>query len=314
MSDRSHVQVTQGQRLDQALLEAWPDLGRLEIRQLIQEGAVLVNGQPARKAGQYVEIGDLLDVAVPEAASENVVGVQPPSLIPDLAIVYADEVVLVVDKPACLPIYPSRRHRDVPTLAQQLYEYAPDLAHVGGAERAGIVQQLDAESSGLVLVARTKAAYRTLQREVKRQRVIRRFSVLVEGEASGTEVIEAPLGSASHERGRTIIAREGRPARTAYRVLRRYRDQTRTYSLLEVTPEGSRRHQIRAHLAWYGYPVVGDRWYGSRFQPLLDYRLFLHLSRLEFPHPETATIQPVESQLPADLQGILRYLTRPKSS
>ena len=113
-------------------------------------------------------------------------------------------------------------------------------------------------------------------------------------------------------RQRLAVAREGRPARTFYRGQRHYKDQERDYSLLEVQPQTSRLHQIRVHFSWYGFPLVGDQVYGSRFQPLLPDRLFLHLSVLTFMHPVTGAMVRVESPLPPELWSVLRYLTRPK--
>jgi 23S rRNA pseudouridine1911/1915/1917 synthase len=151
-----------------------------------------------------------------------------------------------------------------------------------------------------------------LQRYVKHDQVESVYSALVEGRLTGEDVIDQPIGNVKRARQRLAVAREGRPARTAYRGQRYYKDEKRDYSLLEVRPQTARLHQIRVHLSWYGYPLVGDRVYGSRQQPLLPDRIFLHLSVLAFPHPRTGDIVRVESPLAPELRSILRYLTRPK--
>ena len=171
-------------------------------------------------------------------------------------------------------------------VSQQLTELDPDIAHVGGAGRAGIVMRLEPEASGALLVAKDEETYRALQRLVKRQRVETSYSVLVDGRLTGEYLIDQPIGNVKRARQRLAVAREGRPAQTHYRGQRHYKDQGRDYSLLEIQPKTSRLHQIRVHLSWYGFPLVGDRVYGSRHQPILSDRVFLHLSVLTFPHPD----------------------------
>lgn len=310
MSPRERLIVETAQRLDQCLAGRWPSLERVQIRALLRAGEVLVNGEPARKAGLYVQPGDQVEAAAPEYAEEPCVVEPHPLLgVRPLDVLYADETVLVVEKPAGMPTHPQRRFVGE-TLAQRLIEQYPELRVVGGAGRAGIVQRVEPEMSGLVLVARTEEAYRALQRAVKRDRVTAVYSVLVEGDTEDAAVIETPLGSGA--RGLQAVVREGRPARTTYRRQRHYRDKFVHYTLLEVQTGSSRRHQIRVHLAWYGFPVVGDRQYGSRSQPLLEDRLFLHISALTFDHPVTGEPVRVESALPVELRGVLYYLAKPK--
>ena len=309
MSERRTLQVADVIRLDQFLVQVWPELRRGQLRQLIQAGEVFINGQAARQSGQYLHPGAVVEIPMPqpEAPSKTeIVACQP------LEVLYEDEVLLVVEKPAGMATHPTRGQEGA-TLAQQLREYSPAIVHVGGIERAGIIRQMDVEASGLVLVARTEEAYRALKREVKRQRVESRYSVLVEGQLTGEDLIVAPIGNVKGTRQRLAVAREGRPARTFYRALRHYREEGQAYTLLEVRPETARLHQIRVHLSWCGYPVVGDRVYGSRrHQSILPDRLFLHLGVLDFPHPLTGEPLHVESALPEALQSILRFMARPK--
>jgi 23S rRNA pseudouridine1911/1915/1917 synthase len=313
-------------RLDQFLVRTWPGLDRHSVRERVRAGQVLVNGQPASKAGQYVEVGD--EVAVSGVAVSGVATIEAdddaeagsfrldaslPGL--PLTVLYEDEAVLVVEKLAGVPTHlPSRSaHRQFQdTLVRQLASRYPSLVHIGGVDRAGIVMRIEAEVSGAVLLAKDEDTYHYLQRCVKHDQVESLYSALVEGRLTGQDVIDQPIGNVKRARQRLAVAREGRPAQTAYRGQRYYKDEKRDYSLLEVQPQTSRLHQIRVHLAWYGFPLVGDRVYGSRQQPLLPDRLFLHLSVLAFPHPRTGAIVRVESPLAPELRSVLRYLTRPK--
>jgi len=314
-------------RLDQFLVQTWPGLDRQSVRERLRAGHVLVNGQPASKAGQYVEVDDevaISGIVAIQADDDAAAGLFRPDVsLPalPLAVLYEDEAVLVVEKLAGVPTHPASRSarqqfQQTPvsarSLAQQLISLYPALAHVGGADRAGIVMRVEAEVSGAVLVAKDEDTYHTLQRCVKHDQVESVYSALVEGRLTGQDVIDQPIGNVKRARQRLSVAREGRPARTAYRGQRYYKDEKRDYSLLEVQPQTSRLHQIRVHLSWYGFPLVGDRVYGSRQQPLLPERIFLHLSVLAFPHPRTGDIVRVESPLAPELRSILRYLTRPK--
>ena len=310
MLERATAVVVEPMRLDQFLVQTWPGLDRHLVRQMVKDGDVLVNGQPALKAGQYVRSGDAVAAGIPEVDKP-----QPGFALPQLplSILYEDEALLVIDKLAGVPLRPGKAVFQT-AVAQQLADLYPAMAHVGGAGRAGVVMRLEAEASGALLVAKDEATYRALQRQVKRQHVERAYSVLVDGKLTGEYLIDQPIGNVKRARQRLAVAREGRPAQTFYRGQRHYKDQGRDYSLLEIQPRTSRLHQIRVHLSWYGFPLVGDRVYGSHHQPLLPDRIFLHLSVLTFPHPLTGESVRVESQLPPELRSVLRYLTRPKGT
>jgi 23S rRNA pseudouridine1911/1915/1917 synthase len=226
-------------------------------------------------------------------------------------VLYEDEKVLVVEKPSGMPARPSPHHQEG-TLLQDIAQRYPEIQHIGGVERGGMLHRVDTEISGPVLIARDKASYRELKRRVRRERFEWIYSTLVEGQLSGTGMIRQPVGNVKRRRNRLAVTREGRTARTHYRAQRHFKYEGMDYTLVEVQPETSRRHQIRVHLSWYGFPVVGDRMYGPPNSRWLIDRLFLHLSVLAFPHPETGDIVRVESSLPAELHDLLRYLSRPK--
>ncbi len=297
-------------RLDQLLAGAWDDLERAQIRELLQNGKVHVNGVEARKPGQRLEPGDEVTVLLPELISRDEPDLPLGMALP---VLYEDAVMLMVDKPAGLAVRRLRRQEEA-TLPRILAGMYPDMAHVGGVNRAGVVTTIDRDASGLVLVAKDEATYRELRRRVKRQYLTEGYSALVEGHARGEFVIDQGIGNAKHMRERRVISDEGRSARTFVRSQQHYREDGRDYTVVYVRPETYQMHQLRVHLAWYGHPIVGDRVYGSRRQSLLADRIFLHLSVITVLHPETEQEVKVESALPAELFSVLSYLRRPKSS
>lgn len=304
------LDVTSVTRLDQVLARRWKSLDRERIRDLILQDAVLINGDPARKPGQRLAVGDTVRVLLPDLpAGENYdlpIGLSLP-------VRYEDDAVLVVDKPAGVAVRRSGvSSGDEATIPQVLAERYPEHAHIGGVNRAGVVTTLDTEASGLLLVGRTEAAYRELRRLVKRQYEHEAYTVLVEGHLRTEYTIDQPIGNVKRTRRRLAVAREGRPAQTYVRPQQHYKEGGRDFTLLYVRPETSRMHQIRVHLAWFGFPVVGDRLYGSRRQPMLPDRLFLHLSQMRFMHPLNQDEIVVESPLPSELHSVLTYMRRPK--
>lgn len=313
MPDERTLSVERATRLDQALVAIWPTLDRRRIRSLVTGGNIEVNGEKALTVGQRLEIGDVVKVqslvALPASAA-----VSPSGLA--LPVVYEDDVVLVVDKPAGTAVRQTRRSARfgmpsamVPQLLEERY---PQSAHVGGVGRAGVVTTLDDDESGLILVARDEMTYRELKRSVKRQRVVETYTALVEGNVRGEFTIDQPIGNAKRARERLTVSRAGRPARTYVRGQQHLKEDDRDYTVVLVRPLTSRLHQIRLHLAWYGFPIVGDRVYGTKRQAVLPDRIFLHLSEMRFPHPVTHEEVRVESMLPQELFSLLTYMRRPK--
>lgn len=311
MPDLQTFVAAESMRLDQLLARQWPEATRDQLRALIRQGLVTVDEAPARKAGQSVPAGARVTAPAPEMTVDA--DAPPAYTALPLPVVYEDDCLLVVDKPAGLPLEPGARGV-TDCVAARLTARYPEIAHVGGAGRAGIVTRIAPETSGLLLAAKDEATYRALRHHLQRQRIEPVYSVLVEGRLTGEHLIDQPVGNVKRARERLNVAREGRPARTLCRGQRHYKDAQHEYSLLEVRPETSRKHQLRVHLAWYGFPIVGDRVYGARRQPLLSERLFLHLSVLRFPHPVSGETLKLESALPPELRDVLRYLTRPKHS
>lgn len=287
-----------GERLDKAVA-VLAGVSRAEARALLDAGAVTVEGRraPARervRAGQEVEIAS----------------VEPrPVLVPEplpLVVVFEDGDLVVVDKPPGVVVHPGAGAREG-TLAARLLARYPEIEGVGEEGRWGIVHRLDRDTSGLLAVARTADAHEALTAALRRREVRRRYLALVAGVLDApTGTIDAPLGPDPARPTRRRVTPTGKPARTHYREVSRWP----AASLLEVTLETGRTHQIRVHLSAVGHPVVGDPVYG-RPGAVSSPRIFLHASRLELAHPRTGEPLVFESPLPADLAAVLAGLGPP---
>jgi 23S rRNA pseudouridine1911/1915/1917 synthase len=296
----SFVAESSDERLDKAISTHAPDLSRALAQRLIKDGAATVNGRPS-KSSYRVQAGDEIVVRVPIELPQPVL----PENIP-LDIVYEDDALLVIDKPAGLVVHPGAGHSSG-TLVNAVLAHCPQIANVGGADRAGIAHRLDKDTSGLILVAKDDATHATLQKQFKRRQVAKTYLALVEGLVQPREgVIEAPIGRDKRQRKKMAVVRSGREAQTTYRVVEYFADHT----LLEVRPHTGRTHQVRVHLAWLGHPVVGDAIYGHRRQRLLRSRHFLHAARLRFTHPATGEEVEFEAPLPPKLANVLDQLRR----
>ena len=278
-------------RLDLHIARRVPELSRTQAHRLISEGRVNVNGILA-KPSLKVFTGDSIVVNVPAADTSSLA----PEAIP-VRIVYEDEDVLVVDKPAGMTVHPAPGH-PTHTLVNAVLSHLPELPETGDRLRPGVVHRLDKDTSGLIIIAKNARAHLTLSEQFRRRSVGKTYLALVEGKLEPSDgVIEAPIGRDRSHRERMAVVDEehGRAARTGYHVVR----FVRGYSLLEVKPETGRTHQIRVHLAAVGHPVAGDRVYGAKASAFP--RQFLHAHRLAFNLPSDGRRVEFESPLPADL-------------
>jgi 23S rRNA pseudouridine1911/1915/1917 synthase len=224
-----------------------------------------------------------------------------PEAIP-LNIIYEDNDLLVVDKPAGLPIHPAPGHYSH-TLVNAILAYLPSLPESDESLRPGIVHRLDKDASGVMVVAKNSVAQANLINQFKSRTVVKAYLVLVKGHLIPDEgVIEAPIGRDPRNRKRMAVVAEGKEARTQYSVIKYIGDHT----LVEVRPETGRTHQIRVHLSAIGYPVVGDSAYGVK-SPYLS-RPFLHARRLGFKLPSTTEYVEFTSSLPPDLEQALESI------
>jgi 23S rRNA pseudouridine1911/1915/1917 synthase len=286
-----------GSRLDR-YLAGLPEIGsRALAERLLAGGAVLVDGRPRPKSHRLAG-GEELQLELPEP--------EPAGLVPepiDLAVVYEDEHLLVVDKPAGVVVHPAPGHR-TGTLVQGLLAAG---AEGGDDDRPGLVHRLDRDTSGLLVVARSEEAHRRLQRLVRERTVEREYLALVVGRPRSLRgTIEAPIGRDRHDRLRQSLDTDApRAAVTHFEV----EELLPRHALLRVRLETGRTHQIRVHLGAIDLPVAGDHVYGRPGELGLG-RQFLHAARLAFAHPFTGAAVDVSSPLPADLDAALERARR----
>ena len=283
-----------GVRLDKYVGEKCLELSRTCAQKLITDGYITVNDRMA-KAGLKLSIGDRVDIIIPPPAPSPL----SPEAIP-LDIIYEDDDLLVVDKPAGLAVHPAPGHPGH-TLVNALLSHLPGLAETSDSLRPGIVHRLDKDASGIMVVAKNNAAQLNLIDQFKARSVVKAYLVLVKGHLTPDDgVIEAPIGRDPRNRKRMAVVAEGREARTRYHVIK----YIGNYTLLEVRTETGRTHQIRVHLLAIGYPVVGDATYGVKSDYLS--RQFLHACRLGFKLPSTGEYVEFTSELPPDLAQALK--------
>jgi len=284
-------------RLDKYLTQVLPQFSRAYLQKLIVQGYILVNGQRT-KANQRLSNVDSITVKLPPLPLYPLAEPIP------LTIIYEDEEILVIDKPAGLTVHPAPGHPSH-TLVNAILAHCPDLAMSNELTRPGIVHRLDKDTSGLIVIAKNDSARECLAAQFKSRTVIKGYLVLVKGRLSPEQgMIEAPIGRDPHSRRRMAIVEAGKEATTRYRV-RQYLDN---YTLVEVTPLTGRTHQIRVHLSAIGYPVISDSLYGTKSTHLN--RQFIHAYRLGFCLPSTKQYQEFIAPLPVDLEQALEHLAR----
>lgn len=266
-------------RLDRFVAAELSDLSRAYVQQLIETGDILVDGLVRRPAFKMTP-GEVVTVALPPAVEVHI----EPEAIP-LAVIYEDDDLLVIDKPAGMVVHPAPGHSRG-TLVNAVLAHVPNLS-VGGARRPGIVHRLDKETSGVMVVAKTDRAYTSLVRQWQARTVEKWYLALVAGSVDESEAtIDAPIGRDPKQRQRMAAVRTGREAVSHFHVRSRVAD----VSLLDVQIETGRTHQVRVHLAFIGHPVVGDGVYGNRQSEALARalglrRAFLHARCLAFDLP-----------------------------
>ena len=295
-----------GRRFDAVLAELFPEFSRSRLAEWIKAGDALLDGKQARprdpvRGGEAVSLTVVLEVQT-TAAPEDIA----------LDILYEDEAVFVLDKPAGLVVHPGAGN-PAGTLVNALLHRDPALSAL---PRAGIVHRLDKDTSGVMVVARTLPAHTALVRMLEERAIHREYEAICRGVMTGGGTVDAPIDRHPTDRVRMSIREGGRDAVTHYRVIRRFRAHTH----VRVQLETGRTHQIRVHLTHVGYPIVGDRVYGGRLalpkgvseelrQSLREFpRQALHAARLELAHPVTCKPLEAVAPLPSDMTELLGRL------
>ncbi|MHB1986879.1 MAG: RluA family pseudouridine synthase [Acidimicrobiales bacterium] len=302
-----------GVRLDRAVAFL-ADVPRTEAARLVDEGGVSLAGVPVRERARRLREHDRLTIDLQRIRAPT-----PASELPrrtsgiSYGVVYEDEEIIVVDKPAGLVVHPGAGN-SLGTLAGGLVVQYPELARLpaagaGEPDRPGIVHRLDKDTSGLLAVARTPAAYRSLTMQLARRTMGRTYRAIVLGRVdSAVGIIDAPIGRSGADPTRMAVSGSGRTARTRYEVKQRYTEPLAA-SYMELNLETGRTHQIRVHVAAIGHPVLGDRRYGGARGAIAVERPMLHAMRLSLDHPATGSRVEFTCNLPADFARVLASLS-----
>ena len=295
-----------GKRLDQVLAQLFPQYSRSRLQKWIKDGLVLVDDVVLRPRDTVLG-GELVEISV---AHEDETGWRPQAIALD--VVYQDEAIIVINKPAGLVVHPGAGNSDG-TLANALLHFDPALAKV---PRAGIIHRLDKDTSGLLVVARSLIAQNSLVEQLQSRSVTREYQALACGVMTAGGTVDAPIGRHPVQRLRMAVTERGREAVTHYRVIERFRAHTH----IRVQLETGRTHQIRVHMAYIHYPLLGDSLYGGRLKlppsclPALAEQLrafkrqALHAGRLGLQHPLTGEDMEWTADLPADMTQLIALL------
>jgi 23S rRNA pseudouridine1911/1915/1917 synthase len=307
----------EGARLDRYLADQWPDYSRTLLAGLIRDGLVSVEDLPAKKVkpALKLEAGQVITVqrpALEEASLE-------PEDIP-LDVIFEDEAIIVINKPADLPVHPPKAGRGG-TLANALLFHFEKLS--GDPIRPGIVHRLDADTSGVIVCAKDDSAHFKLAKQFEERTVKKEYIAIVRGRMKeATGIIDKPIDRHPDHYEMQRVHPQGKPSVTEFEVL----ESWRRFSLLRLRPKTGRTHQIRVHLSAINHPVVGDRLYSRRppltrsevlrqppqpGEPPLIARQALHAAAIEFAHPRTGEVKRFEAPLPADMQRTLEALREP---
>jgi len=291
------------ERLDKFLVRQLQEFSRSRIQGLIADGFVDVNDHAAKKAGQTLESGSNVTVRIPPPAPTDII----PENIP-LDILFENEDLLVVNKPAGMVVHPALGHASG-TLVNAMMGYDPDIEGIGGEERPGVVHRLDKETSGLILLAKNERAHRWLQDQFRLRKVEKTYLALADGKPpTPSGRVEAHIGRDPGHRKRMAIVPEsrGRDAISEYKTVESFKSHT----LLEFHPLTGRTHQIRLHCAFLGCPIVGDKIYGRKKTSVEIERHFLHAHRLKIVLPGEKEPRIFEAPLPDELVEVLDTLRK----
>lgn len=300
-----------GARLDKWLADAIPELSRSRLKALIEDSAVSIAGGAICDPARRVRAGERIDIAIPEAVAAT-----PEAQAMDIVVVYEDQHLIVVDKPAGLVVHPAPGNADQTLVNALLAHCGPSLAGIGGVKRPGIVHRIDKDTSGLLVVAKTQETHTGLTAQFAAHTVERRYDAVVWGRPKpARDTIIGAIGrSVSNRKKMAIVARGGKYAETSYATVQSFADLA---AHVQCRLKTGRTHQIRVHLTSRGHPLIGDTTYGrnrtraARGIPEVARafpRQALHAATLGFTHPVTAQSLSFESDLPADMRALIAAL------
>ena len=289
----------EGMRLDAYITLKLNNLSRTNVKRLIEEANVLVNGKK-QKVSYKVQKDDKIDVKIPEAKELNIKAENIP-----IEVVYEDSDIIVVNKPKGLVVHPANGNWDG-TLVNAVMAICKDsLSGIGGEIRPGIVHRLDKDTSGLLIIAKNDEAHMNMSNQIKNREVKKIYYALVRGVVPENEAtINMPIARSTKDRKKMAVDKDGKEAVTHFKVIKRYEK----YTLLEVKIDTGRTHQIRVHLSQIGYPVVGDEVYSNGKNEFNIHGQLLHAKSLDFKHPVTGEHMHLEAELPKEFSDVLNKL------
>ncbi len=289
-----------GERIDKAVAEVHKDLSRAYVQQLIADGYVTVSGRQVRP-GYKLKVGDAVEVIVPAPKTLETV----PQDIP-LSIVYEDNSVLVINKPAGMVVHPAAGNYEDTLVNALLHHCGDSLSAIGGVMRPGIVHRIDKDTTGLLIVAKGDHAHQHLSAQLKTRTLSRKYFALVHGNVKeDTGMVDAPLGRDARDRKKMAVVKTGgREAVTHFEVVERFGQ----YTLVKCRLQTGRTHQIRVHMRHIGHPILGDKTYGVKKEAFQLEGQLLHAGEIGFIHPETEQEMLFSAPLPETFEHVLQIL------
>lgn len=278
-------------RLDIYVSEKEEKVSRAYISKLISEGKITCNSKP-RKPSYRVRTGDVVSVVIPPPKTHEAKPWDTP-----LDIVYDDEYLAVINKPAGMVVHPAPGHKDKTLVNALIHHFRESLSDINGVVRPGIVHRIDKDTSGLLLVVKKNEVHKNIAEAIRKHEIKRTYRALVLGKIHETQgTVDMPLARNPSDRLKNAVIRTGKHAVTHFKVLERYLISDITY--VEVYLETGRTHQIRVHFSHIGHPVLGDSVYGGKNHPIKTQNMFLHAYELKFLHPVTKNVIIARGEMP----------------
>lgn len=288
-----------GKRLDRYVTEQNAEITRTAVQRLIDEKNILVNGKE-QKVSYKVNENDVVEVEIPEPKKIEIKAEDIP-----IEVIYEDSDIVVVNKPKGMVVHPGNGNLDGTLVNAIMAKCGDSLSGIGGEIRPGIVHRIDKDTSGLLIVAKNDKAHVNLSEQIKAHKVKKTYIALVRGVVRENEAtIDMPIGRSKTDRKKMAVCKDGKNAVTHIKVLKRWEH----YTLLQVNIETGRTHQIRVHLSYIGYPIIGDYTYSNGKNEFGVVGQCLHAQKLEFKHPTTNKIMELEAPLPEYFQEIIQKL------
>ena len=288
-----------GKRLDRYVTEQNAEITRTAVQRLIDEKNILVNGKE-QKVSYKVNENDVVEVEIPEPKKIEIKAEDIP-----IEVIYEDSDIIVVNKPKGMVVHPGNGNVDGTLVNAIMAKCEGSLSGIGGEIRPGIVHRIDKDTSGLLIVAKNDKAHVNLSEQIKEHKVKKTYIALVRGVVKENEAtIDMPIGRSKTDRKKMAVCKDGKNAVTHIKVLKRWEH----YTLLQVNIETGRTHQIRVHLSYIGYPIIGDYTYSNGKNEFGVVGQCLHAQKLEFKHPITNKIMELEAPLPEYFQEIIQKL------